>query len=396
MRQIAGGFTLFFKRELGPDRFFEFNLEDVEALQEDKEKKAEIAIKLLEAGWSINEAREIFGKEPDLNRFADVPKPLVPKGNLFAEVPMPQPMPEPNNQVIIDDEGKISEAQLSQVLTKAGTNLNLQTKELDDEVDKVQAKFVGFVLDQFVDMAEVAIKVFKRNAKSYKPANLVIKVDNFDEAKFKKELQRAFNNLESQWVDETTDLLSSSVEFGYDSQLRFVLNEPGLDELTAIRTRDQNKRRLILEARNIRSFQYITDTQTEQVMKRVQAGIKNKLTIDQIAKDIADYYSDIGKQTARARTIARTETLSAVSQGHAAAIDDAKEVVPDLEKVWITANDERVRPTHVDNDRIRVKADGVFPNGLRYPRDPQGGASEVINCRCTIVMIPKDKKLGDF
>lgn len=68
-----------------------------------------------------------------------------------------------------------------------------------------------------------------------------------------------------------------------------------------------------------------------------------------------------------------------------------------LMKRWITAGDERVRPTHA-----RMGASKPIPQGelfnvngtfMRFPSDPEafGGnvAGEVINCRCRVAYIPK-------
>lgn len=55
-------------------------------------------------------------------------------------------------------------------------------------------------------------------------------------------------------------------------------------------------------------------------------------------------------------------------------------------KIWVTENDDRVRPTHVDcADQGEVPIDAAFSNGLKYPGDPNGGPEEVCNCRCSLI-----------
>jgi SPP1 gp7 family putative phage head morphogenesis protein len=90
-------------------------------------------------------------------------------------------------------------------------------------------------------------------------------------------------------------------------------------------------------------------------------------------------------------TIARTEVLTAVSLGQAAAMKDAAKVVPDLQKMWISANDDRVRDSHEMLHGDIVPHGKEFDNGLQFPRDPSGPPEEVINCRCTWIMLPKDQ-----
>ena len=54
-------------------------------------------------------------------------------------------------------------------------------------------------------------------------------------------------------------------------------------------------------------------------------------------------------------------------------------------KQWLTANDEKVRDSHVTcGDEGPVPYDESFENGLMYPSDPSGSADEVINCRCAL------------
>lgn len=54
--------------------------------------------------------------------------------------------------------------------------------------------------------------------------------------------------------------------------------------------------------------------------------------------------------------------------------------------VWMTQEDERVRPTHVKcGEQGAVELGKPFSNGLLYPGDPNGPASEVISCRCWLV-----------
>jgi len=62
---------------------------------------------------------------------------------------------------------------------------------------------------------------------------------------------------------------------------------------------------------------------------------------------------------------------------------------------WRASNDEFTRPTHLSvNGLVRTMGE-AFPNGLRYPHDPDGGASEVINCRCSYTAVERRDPLDD-
>jgi SPP1 gp7 family putative phage head morphogenesis protein len=80
-------------------------------------------------------------------------------------------------------------------------------------------------------------------------------------------------------------------------------------------------------------------------------------------------------------TIARTEMGSVASQ---ARWDCYKQEGIEQQE-WSTAEDDRVRESHMAVDGMKVKLGDVFGiTGLRFPRDPLGDAGEVINCRCSV------------
>ena len=53
-------------------------------------------------------------------------------------------------------------------------------------------------------------------------------------------------------------------------------------------------------------------------------------------------------------------------------------------KVWLTQGDGRVRDSHAAIHGERVDIGAAFSNGLRFPHDPLGPASETVNCRCSL------------
>jgi len=98
----------------------------------------------------------------------------------------------------------------------------------------------------------------------------------------------------------------------------------------------------------------------------------------------------------RAERIVRTEQGRVFNIANDERMEQAREVLPDLRKQWLTAGDENVRPDHVKAGSdyspggrigpIPVDEDyivGGFP--LAYPGDPAGVPSQTINCRCTSV-----------
>ena len=96
----------------------------------------------------------------------------------------------------------------------------------------------------------------------------------------------------------------------------------------------------------------------------------------------------------RARTIVRTETVRASNFGTLAAADDSEfEQV----KIWVAVDDPRTRRTHrhitgVDGEQRDLL--NPFSNGLMFPGDPNGAASECVNCRCTMAIRAKRDAQG--
>lgn len=139
----------------------------------------------------------------------------------------------------------------------------------------------------------------------------------------------------------------------------------------------------------------ITNTTRKQINKLMADSFAEQVDPGEMASRIRDVFDNIS--SGRAMTIARTETLTAVSLGQDLKAQEFKEAYPKeaarMKRIWVSAQDERVRDTHVMMDGEMVEVGEPFPNGLKFPRDPDGDASEIINCRCTsIEYLPEDEE----
>jgi len=90
-------------------------------------------------------------------------------------------------------------------------------------------------------------------------------------------------------------------------------------------------------------------------------------------------------------SIARTEALRAVSMGEYESLVQAKQqgkLDINLVRFWNYVPDERTRANHreipkMNSEGVAVDVPFQTPLGaLRFPRDPNGIAENVINCRC--------------
>jgi SPP1 gp7 family putative phage head morphogenesis protein len=96
--------------------------------------------------------------------------------------------------------------------------------------------------------------------------------------------------------------------------------------------------------------------------------------------------------TFQAQRLVRTEATNAANF---ATIKSAETIFPaeDLQKEWIAATDERTRPTHRAVNGTVINQTDLFSVGdslMMYPGDSRGSAKEVINCRCSIAVFPKE------
>ncbi len=105
--------------------------------------------------------------------------------------------------------------------------------------------------------------------------------------------------------------------------------------------------------------------------------------IDGISKRIGQVFEQA--KGYRARMIARTETIGA---SNAASLYAAESSGVVGKKTWLAASDPRTRPSHVSADGQTVAVDKPFFVGaskMQHPGDPNGGAHETVNCRCSMV-----------
>ncbi len=120
-------------------------------------------------------------------------------------------------------------------------------------------------------------------------------------------------------------------------------------------------------------FNEIEDTLTE--------GVNEGETADELAERVREEFSDLTKK--RAKLIAMTETQAAYGKAQYVYMKRAGHT----HKQWITCEDELVRPSHVAcGHEGAIPIDELFTNGLMYPGDSNGGAGEVINCRCYLAV----------
>jgi uncharacterized protein with gpF-like domain len=135
----------------------------------------------------------------------------------------------------------------------------------------------------------------------------------------------------------------------------------------------------------------ISKTTRRRVNNAISAGLEANEAPRDIARRIRD---DVGQMSAgRALTIARTETHAAHNTGQQMSVEQASdEFEVELVKEWVATEDDRTREDHLNADGQTVALDQPFTVGgakLMFPGDPNGPPEQIINCRCTVVYVPK-------
>lgn len=156
--------------------------------------------------------------------------------------------------------------------------------------------------------------------------------------------------------------------------------------------------RYLAEVRN--RLVRVPDEVYDLVAGQVAAGVNLGEGIPKLAARVDDVLSTTGSERwpNRATVIARTETIGALNAGRSDAFVAVAEEDPDTryERIWLSTDDARTRPTHDLADGQRVPLASPFIVGgfaLMFPGDPTGPPQEVIQCRCTALLVEEGESV---
>lgn len=123
------------------------------------------------------------------------------------------------------------------------------------------------------------------------------------------------------------------------------------------------------------------DATVNKMRMAITQSIVRGESIQVMAKGIGEA---LGNNLNNAVRIARTETTRVMGQARDETLQELVNEGVEVMKVWVSTNDSRTRDTHQGLQGQKVEFNKNFSNGLKYPGDQSGSASEVINCRCTM------------
>jgi hypothetical protein len=150
--------------------------------------------------------------------------------------------------------------------------------------------------------------------------------------------------------------------------------------------------RYLTEVRN--RLVQVPDEVYDLVAGQVAAGANLGEGLPKIRDRVDDVLSTTASERwpNRATVIARTETIGALNAGKMETYKIIVEDDPDTpyEIMWLATDDRRTRRTHDEADGQRVPFGSPFIVGgfsLAFPGDPTGPPQEVIQCRCTPLLV---------
>ena len=128
-----------------------------------------------------------------------------------------------------------------------------------------------------------------------------------------------------------------------------------------------------------------TFTASERTLARVDSQISQILTdgyrngqgINSVANDLTQRFDQL--TTWESKRIARTE----IHNSHNVAVMDTYKELDVEYTMWVAAEDERTRDSHLEINGEIIPMGGTYSNGLAFPGDTSGDIEEWINCRCS-------------
>jgi HK97 family phage portal protein len=328
-----------------------FDRSAVPELQEDISSKVQIAQALWQMGFTANEINERlelgFGTKPWRDKWWP-PLSLVPVGEGSAPPPAEE---EPKGL---------------QPAAKAETGGH------DERLRDL------FLASQAAHERTIRSKVrrwlFEQRAK-------LLKLMNPKESKslddgWEEELAMIFSGEAERLVEFVSPGILSGLEEGY--RLAATM---GLD--VSFQMSDPAVQAWLAQRANLLSV--VSDDIFEEIRGLLRQGLDAGQSTEELAQAIRELYNELGD--ARSMTIARTESAGAINAGQL----DAYRKSGVKKKRWLTARDEKVRPSHAAAAaQGAIPMEQAFVNGLVAPHQAGAPADEVINCRCTLVPVVED------
>lgn len=272
-------------------------------------------------------------------------------------------------------------------------------KQYEKEILQAQLDNEKKVLKQLEDMyedalAEINDKIAILLGRQDSDMQYVVYQVEFQKS-LKKQVEAILETMHSNEFETISEYLANCYNEGYLGAM-YSLQKQGIplvfpisqeQVLAAIQT-ESNLSTTLYEAlgHNVKDLQ-------KKIAGEISRGIAGGQLYTEIARNIAGY-ARIPKNNAM--RIVRTEANRIQNRASMDACKKAESKGADVVKQWDASLDKRTRRSHRYVDGEIRELDEPFSNGLMYPSDPDGDASEVINCRCALLQRARWAVGNDF
>ena len=354
---IQQKFNQQFFRKYYPGYRIEFDFTGIDALKESMLGLLDQAIKLRNLGYTINEVNTHLnlGMEDVDDTLGDlrlIPSNLIPVDDMILDDSDTKSVDTKDIDTTIDKIDKI----LNNTETK---NADQYKRKYNLVQRKSEKTFAAKLKGYFAKELGLILGIVNTSTKATKDINTLL-----------SEIQNLLNTEEKERLYKLLLPLYEGTSLDGD---KLALTTLELDKVPVVNT--------VLAIDMANKIKDINVYTYKLLRGQIKEGIDAGETITQIEKRVIKVYKF---NSSRARTIARTESSNTVNRTTAARYE--KQGVK--KKRWLSSGDASVRPAHGSNAAKGVQDwDYVYSGGLKFPGDPVGGASQVVNCRCTLMAV---------
>lgn len=346
-----------------PDLYFEPDLDDIEALQEDREK----LWTRLDASedLTLNEKRKAKGyDEVDGGDVILIGTGKSPLEDILDPPEVADPFSdEPDN----DDESEEDFFQ-DEAAGKEVKRANSFRKEM---------LAIGRMRKRFSRQMESAVK------KLFERERLKVIETLAVHGAIEENIEAGIEDSKDAWESLlVSNRLKTMRAFGDRAIAQFKGDNPDIETKASQEEIFVQQMRVASRLHVAKMIQNVTDSTKKKVRKIIGEGSASGKSIQEITAEVNASYKGFSKK--RAGVIALTETVTAQNRGSLEAINSLK--TPVL-KVWlwsgITGENERV--DHKESDGQAVQTEDHFMVGgeeLLHPGDPLASAGNRVNCHC--------------
>lgn len=343
----------FFERFM-PDIYCAFDFSGVLALQEDIKEQADVAVKFFNMGVPFNQINErlnlgfdeVPGGDVGYLPFSLVPVDMV--GKQLTDQTETPPKEENEDEKSLNKDGLSFEA-----------------------TEKIWFGFVKLHETRENKMAE-AVSSFLYQQRSRVLAGLSEKSVNDKIVEFSFDWGREASVLMEKLSPHIKSAIFAGVDFARNiasGNFDQAVLEGHLSSYLAVR---------------VQNIKGVSDRIQKRVQNEITEGIKLGESIGEISSRLRSFYNRF-TPFASSR-IARTEVTAGMNGG---SIEYYK-AIGARTKTWLSASDENVRESHRELHGQTIGVDNKFkiPSSgysLDFPGDGDAPASEIVNCRCTVV-----------